>query len=342
METKANHIAVGSFVLLVVSGLIGFVLWLGKAEINREFDAYTIYFRGSVSGLGVARTVRYRGVPVGTVTDIRIDPTNSERVEVTIKVTSGTPIKQDVVASLELRGITGLVDVQITGGNKDSPALEAKAGEPLPVIASTQSAIEELFEEVPNLLARATVLIEQGTLLLSPANLEAIADTLRNVRAMSEQLADSTRDFQAMTDDIAAIATAVRGTADQIETLTQDMSARLPVMVDEATATFRTAEKTLATVGGSTEALTGDARATLNQVEEAAASLASAAAQLSLLVEENRPALKDFSGEGLYEMSRFLVEARELVAALARISDRFETDPARFMFGDSTQGYTPQ
>ena len=69
---------------------------------------------------------------------------------------------------------------------------------------------------------------------------------------------------------------------------------------------------------------------------------ASVATQLSLLVEENRPALKDFSGEGLYEMSRFMVEARELVAALARISDRFETDPARFMFGDSTQGYTPQ
>jgi phospholipid/cholesterol/gamma-HCH transport system substrate-binding protein len=212
----------------------------------------------------------------------------------------------------------------------------------LPVIASTQSAIEELFEEVPNLLARATLLVERGTLLLSPANLEAIGDTLQNVRAMSDQLADSTRDFQAMTDDIAAIAAAVRGTADQIETLTQDMSTRLPVLADQATATFKTAENTLATVGGSTVALTGDAQATLDQVNEAAASLASAATQLSLLVEENRPALKDFSGEGLYEMSRFLVEARELVAALARISDRFETDPARFMFGDSTQGYTPQ
>lgn len=342
METKANHIAVGSFVLLVVAGLIGFALWLGKAEIDREFDAYHIYFRGSVSGLAVASTVRYRGVPVGAVADIRIDPTNSERVRVTIKVTPGTPIKQDVVASLELRGITGLVDVQISGGKKDSPALEAKAGEPLPVIASTQSAIEELFEEVPNLLARATLLVERGTLLLSPANLEAIGETLQNVRAMSAQLADSTRDFQAMTDDIAAIAAAVRGTADQIETLTQDMSTRLPVLADQATATFKTAENTLATVGGSTAALTGDAQATLDQVNEAAASLASAATQLSLLVEENRPALKDFSGEGLYEMSRFLVEARELVASLARISDRFETDPARFMFGDSTQGYTPQ
>ena len=342
METKANHIAVGSFVLLAIAGLIGFVLWLGKAEIDREFDAYHIYFRGSVSGLGVASTVRYRGVPVGTVTDIRIDPDNSEQVQVTIKVTKGTPIKQDAVASLELRGITGLVDVQISGGSKDSPALEAPEDLPLPVIASVPSALEEIFEGVPTLLARATVLIERGTILLSPANLEAIGDTLQNVRAMSEELADSTRDFKVMTDDVAAIAAAVRGTADQIETLTKDMSARLPGMVDAATTTLQTAERTLATVGGSAEALTSDAQAALDQVRDAAANLSSAATQLSLLVEENRPGLRDFSGEGLYEMSRFLVEARELVAALTRISDRFETDPARFMFGDSTQGYTPQ
>ena len=70
METKANHLAVGSFVLASIAGLMFFVLWLGKAEIDRELDAYHIYFSGSVSGLSVASTVRYRGVPVGTVTAI--------------------------------------------------------------------------------------------------------------------------------------------------------------------------------------------------------------------------------------------------------------------------------
>ena len=44
METKANHLAVGSFVLVAVAGLVAFVLWLGKAEIDREFDAYNTYF----------------------------------------------------------------------------------------------------------------------------------------------------------------------------------------------------------------------------------------------------------------------------------------------------------
>ena len=57
---------------------------------------------------------------------------------------------------------------------------------------------------------------------------------------------------------------------------------------------------------------------------------------------ENREAFRDFSNEGLYELSRFLVEARELVGGLTLIVDRFEADPARFLFGDSQAGFEPQ
>ena len=327
METKANHIAVGGFVLAAMAGLIGFVLWLGKAEIDREFDAYHIYFTGSVSGLSVTSTVRYRGVPVGAVTDIRIDPDNSEQVRVTIEATHGTPIKEDAVASLELQGITGLVDVQVSGGGKDSPRLEAKPGQALPVIASTQSKIEELFEDVPNLLARATVLLDRATLLLSNDNLDAFTATLRNVQGLTGDVAASAGDLETLSRDVATIAASVRGTAEEVESLVREMATRLPGLVDDASTTLVAAEKTLTAIGGGTEALTGDAQSTLRQARDAA---------------ENRPAFRDFSGEGLYELSRFLVEARDLVASLNRISDRFESDPARFMFGDAAQGFTPQ
>ena len=342
METKANHIAVGGFVLAAMAGLIGFVLWLGKAEIDREFDAYHIYFTGSVSGLSVTSTVRYRGVPVGAVTDIRIDPDNSEQVRVTIEATHGTPIKEDAVASLELQGITGLVDVQVSGGGKDSPRLEAKPGQALPVIASTQSKIEELFEDVPNLLARATVLLDRATLLLSNDNLDAFTATLRNVQGLTGDVAASAGDLETLSRDVATIAASVRGTAEEVESLVREMATRLPGLVDDASTTLVAAEKTLTAIGGGTEALTGDAQSTLRQARDAAEKLSVTAEQLSLLVAENRPAFRDFSGEGLYELSRFLVEARDLVASLNRISDRFESDPARFMFGDAAQGFTPQ
>ena len=307
METKANHLAVGSFVLVAVAGLVAFVLWLGKAEIDREFDAYNIYFSGSVSGLSVASTVRYRGVPVGTVTDIRIDPDNSERVLVTIEATKGTPIKEDAVAALEMQGITGLVDVQITGGSKNSPLLVAKEGEPLPVIASVQTKLEELFEDVPNLLARATVLLDRSMLLLSDENLAAFTQSLANVQGLTADIAASSGDLKALASDVSTIATSIRGT----------------------------------TFDASADRLTLEAAATARQIRVTLSDLSDTAVQFTLLVEENRGALQDFSGEGLYELSRFLVEARELVASLTRISDQFENDPSGFLFRDSAQGYTP-
>ena len=341
METNANHVAVGSFVLLAMAGLIGFVLWLGKAEIDREFDAYNIYFTGSVSGLSVASQVRYRGVPVGTVIAIRIDPDNSEQVQVTIEVTKGTPIKEDAVASLEMRGITGLVDVQIGGGSKHSARLEATAGKALPVIASTPSKLEELFEDVPNLLASATVLLDQALLLLSDANLTAMTTSLANVQSLTNDFAETAKDLKVLSGEVTATAASIRGTAAEVNTLVGDIGMRLPGLLDDVSITLVAAESTLNTVGGSAEALSGAAEMTLTQVREAAANLALTAEQLQLMVAENRPAFRDFSSEGLYELSRFMVEARALVASLSRVSDRFESDPARFMFGDSAQGYTP-
>ena len=91
-----------------------------------------------------------------------------------------------------------------------------------------------------------------------------------------------------------------------------------------------------------TETLTGQAAATLTQVRDTASTLADTAEQLTLLVAENRASLKDFSGEGLYELSRFLAEARDLVASLTHISDRFESDPSGFLFRGNDEGYTPQ
>lgn len=349
METRANHLAVGSFVLAAIAGLIGFVLWLGKAEIDREFDAYHIYFSGSVSGLTAASTVRYRGVPVGTVRDIRIDPGNSELVLVTIEVTQGTPIKDDAVAALEMQGITGLVNVQITGGSKNSALLESKTGELLPVIASVPTKLEELFEDVPNLLARATVLLDRAMLLLSDENLIAFTQTLANVQGLTADIAESSGEFKTLSSDVSTIAATIRGTAVEVDALVEELGARLPGFLDDASSvlvaaggTLGAAEGALNTVDDSTGKLTAEVAATLNQVRDTAANLADTAEQLTLLVAENRASLKDFSGEGLYELSRFLVEARELVASLTRISDRFENDPTGFLFRDSAQGYTPQ
>jgi phospholipid/cholesterol/gamma-HCH transport system substrate-binding protein len=60
METRASYIAVGAFVLVLILGLVGFVVWIGKFQGADKFARYDILFDGSVTGLQVEGTVRYR------------------------------------------------------------------------------------------------------------------------------------------------------------------------------------------------------------------------------------------------------------------------------------------
>ena len=64
METRANHLLVGSFVLLLIAGLVVFVVWLARFQFEAEFKRYDILFEGRVTGLTIGSTVSLRGVPV--------------------------------------------------------------------------------------------------------------------------------------------------------------------------------------------------------------------------------------------------------------------------------------
>ena len=125
-------------------------------------------------------------------------------------------------------------------------------------------------------------------------------------------------------------------------TLTGESQLTLRQIRETTDAVGTEAELALREARLSAAALTEDARIALQDVRKTAETLAKTAEDLQLIVSENREAFRDFSNEGLYELSRFLVEARELVGGLTLIVDRFEADPARFLFGDSQAGFEPQ
>ena len=82
MYSRVNYTIVGIFVLMFGAGLIWFAFWLAKYGIHREFDTYKLYMTESVAGLSKDSVVKLRGVDIGRVSEIRINPDNIENVEV--------------------------------------------------------------------------------------------------------------------------------------------------------------------------------------------------------------------------------------------------------------------
>ncbi len=72
--TATNHWKLGLFVLLGVGVMLGALFWLGARRFRRESFPAVSYFDESVQGLDVGSPVKFRGVTVGTVSDITIAP----------------------------------------------------------------------------------------------------------------------------------------------------------------------------------------------------------------------------------------------------------------------------
>src|SRR6185503_7394938 len=149
METKANYVAVGAFVLACVIGLVVTVMWLAGVQYSQEYAYYQSYFKGPVTGLAKGTSTRYNGIEVGRITDLAFDPADPQRVIVTMQVQPNLNIREDSVASIESQGFTGATFVEITGGTAKSPLLEAHDNQRYPVIHTKPSTFAQLQQSAP-------------------------------------------------------------------------------------------------------------------------------------------------------------------------------------------------
>ena len=189
METKANYVAVGAFVLACAFGLVVTLLWLAGSQYTQEYAYYQTIFKGSVSGLGKGTLTRYNGIEVGRVTDLTFDPNDPQSVIVTLQVQPGLNIREDSVASIASQGITGGSYVEISGGTKNSPLLVAKEGQRYPVIRSKVSTLAQLEQSAPEVVAKLDVAASRLNDLLKDDNRRAVADTLNNLDTITTTLA---------------------------------------------------------------------------------------------------------------------------------------------------------
>jgi len=314
METRASYVLVGGFVLALLAAAFAFVIFLARFNLESGADTYMVNFAGSVSGLEVGSKVRLRGVPIGSVTSIRIDRRDISKIRVLLDIERGTPIKENMVASLALEGITGVASVSITGGTQEAAPLRKREGQDYPEIPSRTSTLETVLEDLPQIFERVGTISDRLVAILSEENRAAVAETLESVRKLTSTLA-------ARSGEIYSIL----------------------VNANETTASLRrtsaTFEKAADNINRRIDPLGNEAQRTLTDLRRASESFVQVADKLDKLVEENRRPLSDFSSTGLYELSQFLVEARTLVSNLNDLTLQVQRDPAKFFFGDTKKGY---
>lgn len=167
MEADKRYFIEGLFILgLSLAVALGFV-WLSRSG-HRDDVVYRIRFAESVSGLSPGEPVKFRGVDVGAVQTMSLDPANPRLVQVDVKLHKNTPVKTDTKASLKLKGITGTIFVELDGGDAAAKTLLAATPEgQIPEILSEKSNLTTLLDQLPQVIQKFSALENQTRKVLT-------------------------------------------------------------------------------------------------------------------------------------------------------------------------------
>ena len=185
MENKSHAFVAGLFALLLGAAAIAALIWLRGTQDNlRE---YVVVTKFSVGGLNPEAQVRYRGMRVGKVMDIRLDGDNPSDILIRISIADNIPLTKGTIAKLASQGVTGIAHVLLLDSGKNNEPLVATDGK-LPRIVMVPSLLDDISESGPAALHQAQDLMAAASALLNEENRRRFAATLANLEATSASM----------------------------------------------------------------------------------------------------------------------------------------------------------
>ncbi len=233
METRANYLIIGVFVLGVLSLLLGFIYWMGNDASGPQGKNYFVIFDGSVQGLTEASPVMFNGIRFGAVRSIELMTEDTRKVRALITVRNDTPVRANSRARIAQQGLAGWVAMEITPGTPDTAMLTAKTNEKYPVIYADPgsggmlSGVSDAAGQASALLARLNNLVAN--------NEDSLRHTIMNVEALSTALAERKDDAAAfvknlreLTERLDKIAVKVDAAVDRVAGASSDSPDVMP------------------------------------------------------------------------------------------------------------------
>ena len=308
MNAKTNYALVGLFVLLSVTVMTFFVIWLIQPSDEQQEQMYRIEFTESVSGLNVDSSVKYRGVTIGKVKTIRISPYNVEKIEVIISVGKDTPIKVDTVAKLRPQGITGLTYLDLSRGSKTSERLLPKNGFDVPLIKAVPSFFVRLERTFGTTSENFSSMLAQIKALLGEENQEEVKRMLHHTANITAKIDDAL-------------------TSERLEDMNQMVFSisSLAKHLDENTPEFNRVLK-------SGDAFALQAKTSIASLQQ---SFASMAETMRVINERNKNgdySIKENMGPGMRQFEMTMRDMQQSLIQLNQILARYGESPSDMLF----------
>lgn len=185
MERRVNFLFIGIIFFTILAALIIFVVVMGRFDFDdKQYRRYVVYTTNDISGLGVNTPVRYKGITIGSITNISFDPNQLGVVRVDIRIKRIIPVRRNSELVMDSQGLTGM------------SFLSLKQNEQAPFIQENEDAILQiepsLFGRLGSKADEASMeildLLKNLKVLLNKSNLESANKIVANADRVSEHL----------------------------------------------------------------------------------------------------------------------------------------------------------
>jgi phospholipid/cholesterol/gamma-HCH transport system substrate-binding protein len=335
MSGAGERTLVGIFVLVAAVLLFGTVIMV-SGGMGSSGVPHPTYFKYA-GGIQPGGAVRFGGLTVGKVKSIRVDPSNTTRIEVEVAVNKDTPIKVDSVAKITTLGALGDNYVEITTGSQNAALLPSGAvlkseeafglGQIGDLFNSLMPEVQAVLGKVSTDLDGLETTITRANDLLNDKNRANLGATLSTVQGL---LAD-TRPKVAMTlDNLNGLLTETRPQLAATLTDTRALMAKLGPVLDDLKVTTTRANDLLTHVDATLVENRADIRTSVIGLRDTLAKSQVMLDQLNALLDQNSP-----------NIDAVLDNLRLSTENIRALTETLERSPASIIRGVKVQDRRP-
>ncbi len=181
MEYKSSEIKAGIFIIVSLVLFIAFLAIIIGMNSFSEKETYRARF-SYVGGIEKGSVVRYAGLPVGSVIDVRLPGDDYPGAEVVLQVEKDTPIRVDSYAYMTSIGIMGSYYIEITSGSRDSAMLPTGSL----IDSKDVMGFAQMTEPASEAMDELTELLRRMNLMLGKENRTKISEIVHSLNQISQ------------------------------------------------------------------------------------------------------------------------------------------------------------
>jgi paraquat-inducible protein B len=345
MSKKANPAVIGGFVVGAIALVVAGLMLFGSGRLFADIEYFVMFFeRSSLKGLNIGAPVTFRGIQVGSVTDILVY-SNPEKVEFRIPVfveidanrfkhfgekereyvPRGSARAREVINRLIENGLRAQLRLQSLVTGLLFIDLDLHPESPAILHGTEHLGISEKYYEIPTMLSTVQALqktLEELPLKELVEDIQEAADGVNNL-VNSPELAESVHEL--------------KETLVAFKTLAQDVNRQVEPLADSMQGTMTAFKKT----AGDAHKLVRNIDSQMDPVAAEFQKTSEAVQHALKQAEKTLATIEEVASEGTalrYDLQRALAELAGAARSIRTLADYLEQHPDSLLRGKLENG----